>query len=198
MERWSAVPEEGVVLGRVRVYDESVNPLRAFVLFAHLLHTNRKDVNGDPKIEIHLEEPPTPSASTSDLKGRGRISALPTEYKLTLQNTATKNMFVFGEKEEEDEETGDVGHRKRRRKSSPLAPFAYTTDAPYSLKGLPRCLGPSTTNAPSLPPFPPSPARNPIPRSCELDSKRQQRRRARPRYSTSTPALPTDSPVEWD
>lgn len=147
MERWSAVPEEGVVLGRVRVYDESLNPLLAFVLPAHWLCANRKDSNGDPKIEIHLAEPPPPAASTSDLKGKGRISALPTEYKLTLQNTATKNMFVFGEKEEEDEETGDVGHRKRRRKSSPLAPSAYNTDAAYSLKGSPRCSVPSITNA---------------------------------------------------
>lgn len=96
-----------------------------------LFNCRRKDVNGDPKIAVLLPAEPapapaaTPVASTSsivaDRKGKGRGSiigrslAVPTEYKLTLQNTATKNMFIFGEKEEDVEDTGDEGARKRRR-----------------------------------------------------------------------------------
>jgi len=33
-----------------------------------------------------------------------------------MQNTASKNMYVFGEKIEDDEETGEEGARKKRRK----------------------------------------------------------------------------------
>ena len=55
---------------------------------------------------------PTPSSSTP---------TLPTEYKLEMQNSHSKNLFVFGEREEEMEETGDVGHRKRRREWRTLA-----------------------------------------------------------------------------
>ena len=90
---------------------------------------SRKDSNGDPKISVLLDEPPAGNAAASsshlkpDIKGKGpaRASAagraIPLEYKLTLQNTATKNMYVFGEKEEEVKESGEVGHRKRRRES---------------------------------------------------------------------------------
>jgi transcription initiation factor TFIIF subunit beta len=89
----------------------------------------RKDVNGDPKIAVLLpaEPAPTPASNgllpATDRKGKGRTSiirrptAVPTEYKLTLQNTATKNMFVFGEKEEDVKDTGVEGARKRRSES---------------------------------------------------------------------------------
>lgn len=70
-----------------------------------------------------------PVASTSrgvDIKGKGkgpaggRIGAgrpVPTEYKLSMTNRSSKNLFVFGEKEEDVEDTGEEGHRKRRRES---------------------------------------------------------------------------------
>lgn len=45
---------------------------------------------------------------------------VPTEYRLTMQNTASKNMYVFGEKIEDDEETGEEGARKKRRESRKL------------------------------------------------------------------------------
>ncbi|KAL8276230.1 hypothetical protein RQP46_011391 [Phenoliferia psychrophenolica] len=110
MERWSETKEEGVILGRVRVYEE-------------------KDSNGDQKIKVLLNDPPpvpapapVPSTSASeDVKGKAPAAArrpIPLEYKLTLQNTATKNMYIFGEKEEEVEESGAEGHRKRRRIAS--------------------------------------------------------------------------------
>lgn len=63
-----------------------------------------------------------PSATVADVKptpprpsSRSSTPALPTEYKLEMQNSQSKNLFIFGEREEEMEETGDVGHRKRRR-----------------------------------------------------------------------------------
>ncbi|SCV74477.1 BQ2448_8116 [Microbotryum intermedium] len=107
LEKWEQVQQEGVVLGRVRVYDE-------------------KDANGDPKIAVLLEQDETPAspaaAPSRDIKGKGPIGRrngnVPTEYHLRLQNTSSKNLFVFGEKEEEDESTGDVGFRKKRRITS--------------------------------------------------------------------------------
>ncbi|SGZ23929.1 BQ5605_C023g09664 [Microbotryum silenes-dioicae] len=114
LDKWEQVQQEGVVLGRVRVYDE-------------------KDANGDPKIAVLLEqdESSAPSATATapaaapapsrDIKGKGPIGrrngTVPTEYHLRLQNTSSKNLFIFGEKEEEDESTGDVGFRKKRRES---------------------------------------------------------------------------------
>lgn len=133
MERWSSVEKEGVELGRVRVYDAYVLFLSLSVcvtdLTSHIdLIARRKDSNGDPKISVLLAAsddvpPPAPAVPTpaASSKGKGRQSivkrptAVPTEYKLTLQNTATKNMFIFGEKEEDIEETGEEGARKRRR-----------------------------------------------------------------------------------
>ncbi|KDE08150.1 hypothetical protein MVLG_01631 [Microbotryum lychnidis-dioicae p1A1 Lamole] len=115
LDKWEQVQQEGVVLGRVRVYDE-------------------KDANGDPKIAVLLEqdESSAPSATATapaaapapsrDIKGKGPIGrrngTVPTEYHLRLQNTSSKNLFIFGEKEEEDESTGDVGFRKKRRITS--------------------------------------------------------------------------------
>lgn len=67
-----------------------------------------------------------------------RASKVPSEYKLTLQNTATKNMFVFGEKEEEVKDSGEEGHRKRRRAfSSPPPPRRHS----QSLAGITSLLG---------------------------------------------------------
>ncbi|SCZ96779.1 BZ3500_MvSof-1268-A1-R1_Chr4-1g06712 [Microbotryum saponariae] len=109
LDKWEQVQQEGVVLGRVRVYDE-------------------KDANGDPKIAVLLEQdessapPTTAPAPSRDIKGKGPIGrrngTVPTEYHLRLQNTSSKNLFIFGEKEEEDESTGDVGFRKKRRITS--------------------------------------------------------------------------------
>jgi len=105
MERWSEVQSEGQMLGRVRVYDE-------------------KDANGDPKIAVLLNDDETAGGS-GDSKGKGK--ALPTEYRLTLQNTSSKNLFIFGEKEEardtslgnsdddDDDDDPDLRRRKRRR-----------------------------------------------------------------------------------
>ncbi len=63
-----------------------------------------------------------PSTTFADVKPApprpgptGSTPQLPTEYKLEMQNSQSKNLFIFGEREEELEETGDVGHRKRRR-----------------------------------------------------------------------------------
>lgn len=70
------------------------------------------------------------AASTSDakpdVKGKRPAAAsnaaatgdgVPTEYKLTMQNTASKNLYVFGEKIEDDLDTGEEGARKKRRGS---------------------------------------------------------------------------------
>ena len=61
------------------------------------------------------------SAESSDVKGKRAASSsdgVPTEYRLTMQNTASKNMYVFGERIEDDEETGEEGARKKRRELS--------------------------------------------------------------------------------
>ncbi|KAK4701710.1 transcription initiation factor TFIIF subunit beta, partial [Phenoliferia sp. Uapishka_3] len=140
MEKWNETQQEGVVLGRVRVYDE-------------------KDSNGDQKISVLLDEdskPSVPTASSSHLKPDIRRAptattstgrSVPLEYKLTLQNTATKNMYVFGEKEEEVKETGEEGHRKRRRITSvlgtvhhecSLTPLLSSLDASSSYRNIMR------------------------------------------------------------
>ncbi|GAA5853264.1 hypothetical protein JCM8547_000260 [Rhodosporidiobolus lusitaniae] len=119
MEEWSKAQQEGEILGRVRVYDE-------------------KDSRGNPKIAVILN--PSTSASSSgpsspDVKGKRPLSAsargpandsnVPAEYKLTMQNTESKNLFVFGEKIEEVEETGEEGARKKRRITSLLGTVAH-------------------------------------------------------------------------
>lgn len=96
---------------------------------------NRKTPDGNAKISVLLNEhastsgngAASTSASTSeakpDLKGKrpAHLAAaqagdgLPTEYKLTMQNTASKNLYVFGEKIEDDLDTGEEGARKKRR-----------------------------------------------------------------------------------
>ncbi|GAA5955287.1 hypothetical protein JCM21900_003034 [Sporobolomyces salmonicolor] len=112
MEKWSQAEQEGAILGRVRVYDE-------------------KDEKGNPKIAVILNDAPSTSAGPSylappkpDIKGKRRASpggdGVPTEYKLTMQNTASKNMYVFGERIEDDLETGEEGARKKRRITSML------------------------------------------------------------------------------
>ncbi|GAA5866746.1 hypothetical protein JCM1840_004247 [Sporobolomyces johnsonii] len=112
MEKWSQVEQEGAILGRVRVYDE-------------------KDEKGNPKIAVILNDAPSTSAGPShlapskpDIKGKRPASpagdGVPTEYKLTMQNTASKNMYVFGERIEDDLETGEEGARKKRRITSML------------------------------------------------------------------------------
>lgn len=74
----------------------------------------RKDEKGNPKIAVLLNDP----ATSTDPKGKRPAvdDGVPTEYRLTMQNTASKNMYVFGEKIEDDEETGEEGARKKRRK----------------------------------------------------------------------------------
>ncbi|GAA6060462.1 hypothetical protein JCM10212_000890 [Sporobolomyces blumeae] len=115
LDRWNRESTQpGAILGRVRVYDE-------------------KDDKGNPKIAVLLNEAPSEPRPDSqpDVKGKGKLSAsshrdepagdgVPTEYRLTMQNTASKNMFVFGERIEDDEETGEEGARKKRRVTSVL------------------------------------------------------------------------------
>lgn len=62
--------------------------------------------------------PPRPSPTPGLPK-----SLLPTEYKLEMQNSQSRNLFVFGEREEELEDTGEVGHRKRRREWQTISRF---------------------------------------------------------------------------
>ncbi|GAA5899662.1 transcription factor IIF subunit TFG2 [Sporobolomyces salmoneus] len=101
MDKWNSQAEQGAILGRVRVYDE-------------------KDEKGNPKIAVLLNDPQ--SAESSESKGKRPASndGVPTEYRLTMQNTASKNMYVFGERIEDDEETGTEGARKKRRVTSML------------------------------------------------------------------------------
>lgn len=113
---------------------------RASIIDAHPVeHPTllRKDRDGNPKIAVILNEEatanavagPSSAASSSkpDVKGKGpigRSAGLPTEYSLKLHNTASKNLFVFGEKEEDVIETGEEGHRKRRREPRFCPSFA--------------------------------------------------------------------------
>ncbi|BGP19518.1 hypothetical protein JCM10213v2_007613 [Rhodosporidiobolus nylandii] len=102
MDEWMKAQQEGEVLGRVRVYDE-------------------KDAQGNPKIAVILNQPSSSIAGPSsqpDIKGKRPASStgghhsgsgVPTEYKLTMQNTESKNLYVFGEKVEEVEESGEEG-----------------------------------------------------------------------------------------
>lgn len=102
-------------------------PGSSLILFSASV-SPRLDNEGHNKVALFLEndesKPAVPSAGSSslkpDIKGKGpaRIGAgrpVPTEYKLSMTNRASKNLFVFGEKEEDDEATGEEGHRKRRR-----------------------------------------------------------------------------------
>jgi hypothetical protein len=93
---------------------------------------HRKDSQGNPKIAVILNSTSSSSSAASPslqqqqpaFPGRrppppGSVGvSVPTEYKLTMQNTESKNLFVFGEKIEEVEETGEEGARKKRRTSS--------------------------------------------------------------------------------
>ncbi|POY75968.1 putative DNA helicase [Rhodotorula taiwanensis] len=126
LDKWQQSSREGEILGRVRVYDE-------------------KTPDGNAKISVLLNEhastsgngAASTSASTSeakpDLKGKrpAHLAAaqagdgLPTEYKLTMQNTASKNLYVFGEKIEDDLDTGEEGARKKRRVTSLLGTVAH-------------------------------------------------------------------------
>ncbi|GAA6009048.1 hypothetical protein JCM11491_005726 [Sporobolomyces phaffii] len=97
MDRWNDQADQGAILGRVRVYDE-------------------KDDKGNPKIAVLLNDEPV------DAKGKRPAAndGVPSEYRLTMQNTASKNMYVFGERIEDDEDTGEEGARKKRRVTSML------------------------------------------------------------------------------
>ncbi|GAA5920954.1 hypothetical protein JCM3775_004020 [Rhodotorula graminis] len=121
MEKWMQQQEEGQMLGRVRVYDE-------------------KGADGQPKIALILNDPSAASSSTTaspssssahqkpDVKGKRPASAtdgVPTEYKLTMQNTSSKNLYVFGERIEDDVETGDEGARRKRRKTTLVGTVAH-------------------------------------------------------------------------
>lgn len=99
-----------------------------------LLAAHRKGADGQPKIALILNDPSASSSSTSgpssassstkpDIKGKRPASAtdgVPTEYKLTMQNTSSKNLYVFGERIEDDVDTGDEGARRKRRASRSL------------------------------------------------------------------------------
>ncbi|GAA5943984.1 transcription factor IIF subunit TFG2 [Sporobolomyces koalae] len=102
MDKWNDQAQQGAILGRVRVYDE-------------------KDEKGNPKIAVLLNDA-LPTRDPSDPKGKRSAASdgLPTEYRLTMQNTASKNMYVFGERIEDDEDTGEEGARKKRRVTSML------------------------------------------------------------------------------
>ncbi|GAA5899554.1 hypothetical protein JCM8208_000590 [Rhodotorula glutinis] len=120
MEKWMQQQEEGQMLGRVRVYDE-------------------KGADGQPKIALILNDPSASSSSTTaspssssqqkpDVKGKRPATAtdgVPTEYKLTMQNTSSKNLYVFGERIEDDVETGDEGARRKRRKTTLVGTVAH-------------------------------------------------------------------------
>ncbi|GAA5914823.1 hypothetical protein JCM6882_007283 [Rhodosporidiobolus microsporus] len=118
MDEWSKAQQEGEILGRVRVYDE-------------------KDSKGNPKIAVILNSSSSNAAagpsSQPDIKGKRPAASstasggagLPTEYKLTMQNTESKNLYVFGEKVEEVEESGEEGARKKRRITSLLGTVAH-------------------------------------------------------------------------
>ncbi|GAA5984375.1 hypothetical protein JCM10908_003322 [Rhodotorula pacifica] len=124
LDKWQQSSREGEILGRVRVYDE-------------------KTADGNAKISVLLNEPSSsssssaPSSSTAtetkpDPKGKrpqqpagAAGDGVPTEYKLTMQNTASKNLYVFGERIEDDLDTGEEGARKKRRTTSLLGTVAH-------------------------------------------------------------------------
>ncbi|GAA5877750.1 hypothetical protein JCM3774_000744 [Rhodotorula dairenensis] len=132
LDKWQQSSREGEILGRVRVYDE-------------------KTPDGNAKISVLLNEHASTSAAAAasggggsannhglassetkpDLKGKrpqsqlGTGDGVPTEYKLTMQNTASKNLYVFGEKIEDDLDTGEEGARKKRRVTSLLGTVAH-------------------------------------------------------------------------
>ncbi|GAA5967424.1 hypothetical protein JCM8115_000787 [Rhodotorula mucilaginosa] len=110
LDKWQQSEREGEILGRVRVYDE-------------------KTPDGNAKISVLLNEHTSSSAeSKPDVKGKrpqGGADGLPTEYKLTMQNTASKNLYVFGEKVEDDPDSGEEGARKKRRITSLLGTVAH-------------------------------------------------------------------------
>ncbi|KAM0791065.1 hypothetical protein ACM66B_004358 [Microbotryomycetes sp. NB124-2] len=122
MEKWSQVEQEGRILGRIRVFEEKDsdgNPKIALILD----NNNEQEANEvDQKPGVKPE--PGSSSLSSDVKGKGKAPAgkigmkrgVPTEYKLTMQNKSSKNLYVFGEKEEEDELSGEVGFRRKRRR----------------------------------------------------------------------------------
>jgi transcription initiation factor TFIIF subunit beta len=88
--------------------------------------SGRKTPDGNAKISVLLNEHTSSSAeSKPDVKGKrpqGGADGLPTEYKLTMQNTASKNLYVFGEKVEDDPDSGEEGARKKRRAFFPFSP----------------------------------------------------------------------------
>lgn len=120
---------------------------------AHLTsfsHTRSKDSQGNPKIAVILNSSSSagPSSQQSPaFPGRrppppGSVgSSVPTEYKLTMQNTESKNLFVFGEKIEDVEETGEEGARKKRRTSRALV---LSSRAPILIE---NCLQASPTSS---------------------------------------------------
>ncbi|KAJ8292187.1 Transcription initiation factor IIF subunit beta [Rhodotorula toruloides] len=119
LETWQQAQSEGEILGRLRVWDE-------------------KDASGQPKIAVILQDSPsssslpTPGPSSSrdskpNIKGKrpANSDGVPTEYKLTMQNSESRNLFVFGEKVEEVMESGEEGARKKRRITSLLGTVAH-------------------------------------------------------------------------
>jgi transcription initiation factor TFIIF subunit beta len=94
--------------------------------------SGRKTPDGNAKISVLLNEHTSSSSADSkpDVKGKRpqpqRGDGLPTEYKLTMQNTASKNLYVFGEKVEDDPDSGEEGARKKRRAFFPFSPPSYS------------------------------------------------------------------------
>ncbi|KAK4052605.1 hypothetical protein OIO90_004233 [Microbotryomycetes sp. JL221] len=120
MEKWSTVEQQGQVLGRIRVYEELDADGQNKV--ALILDNNEEpaaSTDSDTKPLIKTESTPSRLGASSSTRG-GNSAAIatkrgvPTEYKLSIQNRSSKNLYVFGEKEEEDEDSGDIGFRRKR------------------------------------------------------------------------------------
>ncbi|KAK4046250.1 hypothetical protein OIV83_006229 [Microbotryomycetes sp. JL201] len=124
MEKWSNVEQEGRVLGRIRVFEELDSDGQNKV--ALILDNNNEQEGDEVDSKASVKPEPGSSLSTRDIKGKAKASpgkigmrrGVPTEYKLSIQNRASKNLYVFGEKEEEDELSGEVGFRRKRRRTA--------------------------------------------------------------------------------
>ena len=137
LDKWQQSSREGEILGRVRVYDESVPLSPEREKRVDPLLVCRKTPDGNAKISVLLNEHSSSAESKPDLKGKRpqqqpQGDGLPTEYKLTMQNTASKNLYVFGEKVQDDLDSGEEGARKKRRAFSFLPPSSGSSSPSLS------------------------------------------------------------------
>ena len=102
---------------RVRLDAEGHNKVALF-LNAEETTDKKPDMNVKPDIKGKGPAKPSLAQRAAALNNGGGAGAgdVPTEYKVTMTNRASQNLYVFGEREEEDEESGEVGHRRKRRK----------------------------------------------------------------------------------